>query len=182
MKTFWNVVVGLALVFVAAIMAELPPSRDVIAWIHEHEWPLLWTTGSLGVIGFTLMMGGILKLLMDQDQSLDHAGAEDVERSVRMAARPVAWRAASYRVLGRAAGRQGSEQFRLGELKAAWRAGAVWRDRVWTRRFVTTLGALMFMSGLLGTFIALGPAWIKVFLGAVLLYALARIGWGLWQA
>jgi hypothetical protein len=127
-----------------------------------------------------LMMGGILKLLMDQDQPLGHAGVDDVERSVRLAARPAAWRASSYRVWGRTGGRQGSEQFTLGQLKAAWRSGAVRCDRVWARRFVTALGALMFMIGLLGSFIVLGPGWVKVLLAGALLYALGRIGWGLW--
>ncbi|ALA57494.1 hypothetical protein [Nitrospira moscoviensis] len=181
MKTLVHIAGGLALVFVCAVVAELPPSRAAVAWIQHRERPLLWTTGGLGVIGFTLMMGGILKLLMDQDQPLEHAGVEDVERSVRLAARPVAWRASSYRVWGRTGGRQGSEQFTLGQLKAAWRSGAVRRDRVWARRFVTALGALMFMIGLLGSFIVLGPGWVKVLLGGALLYALGRIGWGLWH-
>jgi len=38
----------------------------------------------------------------------------------------------------------------------------------------------MFMIGLLGSFIVLGPGWVKVLLGGALLYALGRIGWGLW--
>jgi hypothetical protein len=128
------------------------------------------------------MMGGILKLLMDQDESLSRADVEDVERSVRMAARPVAWRASSYRVRGRAAGRQGSEQFSFRELKQAWKSGAVWREAIWKRRFITSIGALMLTIGLFGSFVVMGPPWIKVLMGSLLLYALSRITWGLWKA
>ena len=64
------------------------------------------------------MMGGILDLLMAQDQTLTHEDAEDVERSERLAARPVAWRATSYRVWGRAT------EFTFREMKQAWQHGA----------------------------------------------------------
>lgn len=182
MRMLLHIAGTLALVFVCAVVAELPPSRDAIAWIQSHEWPLLWTTGGVGVIGFTLMMGGIVKLLMNQDQPLPHTDVEDVERSVRLAAQPVAWRASSYRVWGRAAGRQGSEQFSLGQLKAACRSGAVWQGGRWTRRLLTAVGALLFMIGLLGCFIVLGPGWLKVLFMGVLLYAGTRISWGLLTA
>ncbi|MGH7207003.1 MAG: hypothetical protein ACREI2_12435 [Nitrospiraceae bacterium] len=90
MKKLLHIAGGLALVFVAAVLAELPPMPAVAAWIQQREWSLMLATGSVSVLGFTLMMGGILKLLMDQDESLSHADVEDVECSVRMAARPVA--------------------------------------------------------------------------------------------
>lgn len=182
MKSLWQIVAGLAVVFVAAVIAELPPSRDAISWIQDREWPLLWTTGGIGVLGFTLMMGGILKLLMDQDQSLSHTDGQDVEHSVRLAARPVTWRASSYRVWGRAAGRRGSEQFTFAELKQAWKSGAVWHDSVWKRRVVTSVGALMMAVGLLGAFAVIGPPWLKVLMGGAWLYAMSMIAWGLWKA
>ena len=56
----------LALVFVAAVLAELPPMPALAVWIQEREWYLMLGVGGVGVVGFTLMMGGILKLLMDQ--------------------------------------------------------------------------------------------------------------------
>ncbi|MEK6617231.1 MAG: hypothetical protein AABY90_00895 [Nitrospirota bacterium] len=172
----------LALVFVAAVLAELPPMPALAVWIQEREWYLMLGVGGVGVVGFTLMMGGILKLLMDQDESLSHADVEDVERSVRLAARPVAWRASSYRILGKAVGRQGSESFKLNDLKAAWRTRAVWHDPVWRRRLITTVGALMLMVGLVGFFVVIGPPWIKVLMGGALLYVSVRLTWGFWQA
>jgi hypothetical protein len=182
MKKLLQIAIGLAVVFVAAVLAELPPMPAIAAWIQEREWPLMLATGSVGVIGFTLMIGGILKLLMDKDESLSHADVEDVERSVRMAARPVTWRASSYRVWGRTGGQQGSEQFSFRALKQALKSGAVWHDSVWKRRFITSVGALMFTVGLLGSFVVMGPPWVKVLLGSLLLYAMGMISWGLWKA
>lgn len=182
MTTVLGIAGGLALVFVAAVLAELPPMPAVVVWIQQHEWPLMVAAGSIGVVGFTLMMGGILKLLMDQDESLSHADVEDVERNVRMAPRSVTWRASSYRFWGRTAGEQGSEQFSFRELKQAWKSGAVWHDRVGKRRLITSIGALMMTVGLFGSFVVMGPPWIKVLIGSLLLYAMGMISWGLWKA
>jgi hypothetical protein len=182
LKKVLHIIVALALVFIAAVLAELPPMQAIGGWIQEREWPLLLLTGSVGTIGFTLMMGGILKLLMDQDETLSHTEVEDVERSVRMAARPGTWRASSYRVWGRAKGRRGSEQFTFAELKQAWRSGAVWHESVWRRRLVTSIGALMMTFGLLGSFLVMGPLWMKVLMVTLLLYILTRLAIGLWRA
>lgn len=181
LKQALRLIVALALVFIAAVLAEVPPMRTIAGWIQEREWPLVLLTGGVGTLGFTLMMGGIIKLLMDQDESLSHTEVEDVERSVRMAAQPAAWRASSYRVWGRAKGRRGSEQFTFGELKQAWRSGAVWHESVWRRRLLTSIGALMMTVGLFGSFVVMGPPWLKVLMGSVLLYALSRISLGLWK-
>jgi hypothetical protein len=182
MKKLMQIPLALALVFMAALIAELPPMKGLWAWIHAREWPLILATGGIGVVGFMLMMGGIMKLLMDQDESLSHAEVDDVERSVLMPARPVTWRACSYRVSGRADGRQGSERFTFSELKHAWKSGAVWRVSVWRRRFVTSIGAMMMVVGLLGSFFVMGPPWMKVLMGSLLLYMLSRISWGYWRA
>ncbi len=182
MTTLRQIAVALALVFISAVLAEVPPMPVIVTWIQEREWHLLLATGGIGVIGFTLMMGGILQLLMDQDHSLGRSDVEDVERSVRLAARPVTWRASSYRVYGSSAGRQGSERFTLGELKRAWRSGAIRHDSVWKRRFVTMTGAFLFAAGLLGGFVVLGPAWVKVLVGGAMLYATGMISRGFWRA
>lgn len=182
MKKLLQIALGLALVFMAALIAELPSMKDLWSWIHARERPLILATGGIGVVGFMLMMGGIMKLLMDQDESLSHAEVEDVERSVRMVARPVTWRVSTYRVWGRAEGRQGSERFTFGELKQAWKSGAVWRVSIWRRRFVTSIGAMMMVVGLLGSFLVMGPPWMKVLMGSLLLYMLSRISWGYWRA
>lgn len=151
-----QIAAALALVFVAAVLAEFPPMQAATAWIQEREWPLAMITGGTGVVGFTLMMSGILKLLMDQDRSLSRTDS-------------------------RAAGVRGSEQFTFAELKQAWKSGAVWEDTVWKRRFVTSVGAFMMVVGLLGAFVVIGPPWLKVLTGGAWLYAMGMAAWGLWK-
>lgn len=182
MKKLLQIPLALALVFMAALIAELPPMKGLWAWIHAREWPLILTTGGIGIVGFAFMMGGIMKLLLDQDESLSRTDVEDVERSVRMAARPVTWRASSYRVWGHAVGLRGSERFTFAEMKQAWRSGAVWRESVWKRRLITSIGALMLTVGLFGSFLVVGPPWMKILMGSLLLYVLSRLSWGLWRA
>lgn len=176
----WIKMLGLAFaaIFAGAVIGEIPPLPGWFKMIDAHQTPWLVATGSSAVLGFALMMGGILDLIMAQDRTLTHQGAEDVERSVRLAARPVAWRATSYRVWGRATGREGSDEFTLGAMKQAWRSGAWCRNTVWRRRFITATGAALLAIGLFGIAFTLGPPPIKVLTGGALLYAMGRIGWG----
>lgn len=171
-----------AAIFVGAVISAIPPFPGWFAMVDANQTPWLIATGGSATLGLLLMMGGILELLMAQDRTLSHEDAEDVERSVRMAARPVAWRATSYRVWGRATGREGSEQFSLGEMKQAWRSGAWCRATVWRRRYVTGTGALLLLIGVFGLAFTFSPPPIKVLTGSALLYTLARLTWGFWQA
>lgn len=179
MRRLRDIAVLIGLLVTAIVLAELPPFAAAAAWIDAREWPLLIGIGVILLLGFALFLGGILELLIDRGEPLGHEDVEDAERSVRMAARPVAWRASSYRVLGSAAGRQGAESFNLGELKAAWRSGAVRRDPEWRRRAITVAGALLLVIGIFGGGVVIGPPWLKVLLGGALGYAFGRLGWGL---
>ena len=173
-----DIAVLIGLLLAAIVLAELPPFVAAAAWIDAREWSLLIALGVILLLGFLLFFGGILKLLMDRGEPLSHADVEDVERSVRMAAQPVAWRASSYRVIGSAAGRQGAESFNLRELKGACRSGAVWRDPEWRRRAITVVGALLLVIGIFGGGVVVGPPWLKVLFGGALGYAFGRLGWG----
>ena len=179
----WIKMLGLAFaaIFVGAVISEIPPFPGWFKMVDAHQTPWLVATGSSAVLGFVLMMGGILDLILAQDRTLTHQGAEDVERSVRLAARPVAWRATSYRMWGQAAGRGGSDQFSLREMKQAWRSGA-WRcETVWRRRFITAIGAALLAIGLFGIAFTLGPPPIKAIVGAAMLYACAMLARGFWR-
>ena len=100
-----------AAIFAGAVISEIPPFPEWFKTVDAHQTPWLVATGSAAVLGFALMMGGILDLIMAQGRTLRHQGAENVERSVRLAAQPVAWRSTSYRVWGRATGRECSDAF-----------------------------------------------------------------------
>jgi hypothetical protein len=95
---------------------------------------------------------------------------------------PVAWRATRYRVLGAAAGSEASDEFRLRDLKAAWRSGAVWREGLWRRRLVIVGGALLAIAGGLGCGIVAGPPWVKVLLAGMLVLVLGRLAVGWWRS
>lgn len=178
MRQLRDIAVMIGLLLAAIVLAELPPFAAAARWIDAHEWRLLIAMGVILLLGFSLFIGGIMKLLLDRGEPLSHEDVEDVERSVRMAAQPVAWRASSYRLIGSAAGRQGDESFNLRELKAACRSGAVWREREWRRRTITVVGALLLVIGIFGGGVVVGPPWLKVLLGGALGYAFGRLGWG----
>jgi hypothetical protein len=169
----------LGVVLAAIVIAELPPIPRLAAWIDLHQSRLLIAVGITLLLGAVLFFGGILKLLVDRGETLSHSQVEDVERSVHMAARPVAGRASRYRIVGAAAGRSGTDTFALRELKGAWRNGEVWRNAQWRRRFVTVAGALLLVIGICGAGVVVGAPWLKVLLGGALIYALGRlaIGW-----
>jgi len=179
----WIKMLGLAFaaIFVGAVISEIPPFPGWFEMVDANQTPWLVATGSAAVLGFALMMGGILDLIMAQDRTLSHEEAEDVERSVRLAAQPVAWRATSYRVWGRATGREGSDEFTLGAMKQAWRSGAWCRQTVWRRRFITATGAALLAIGIFGIAFTLGPPPIKAIVGAAMLYACAMLARGLWR-
>jgi hypothetical protein len=169
-------------IFFGAVISAIPPFPHVFAMVDANQTPWLIATGSAAVLGFVLMMGGILDILMSQNKVLDQTEAEDDERSVRLAARPVAWRTSSYRVWGRAAGREGSEEFSLGAMKQAWRSGAWCRTTVWRRRYVIACGALLMTLGGFSLAFTLTPPPVKVLTGGAVLYVLFMIARGLWRA
>lgn len=158
-------------IFIGAVVSAIPPLPGWFEMVDANQTPWLVATGAAALLGLVLMMGGILDLIMAQDQPLGHEEAEEVERSVRMAARPVSWRATSYRVWGTATGREGSDQFTFREMKQAWQHGTWHRETVWRRRYITALGALLLTIGIFGVAFALGPPPIKAIVGGALLYA-----------
>jgi hypothetical protein len=179
----WIKMLGLAFaaIVVGSVIGEIPPFPSWFMMVDAHQTPWLVATGGSAVLGFVLIMGSILDLIMAQDRTLSHKGAEDVERSVRLAAQPVAWRATSYRVWGRATGQEGSDEFTLGAMKQAWRSGAWCRQTVWRRRFITATGAALLAIGLFGIAFTLGPPPIKVIVSAAMLFACAMFARGLWR-
>ncbi|MBI2469355.1 MAG: hypothetical protein HYV62_16305 [Candidatus Rokubacteria bacterium] len=177
----WAVMI--ALVLVAMVLGELPPLKALEAWMEPRETPLLAVVGTLAGLGFVLMMGGVIHLLLTAGQPMSHAEAEDLSRRTRdAAARPYTWRASTYRVRGKTVGAQAEGEASFAEIKAAWRAGTLWRTRRLRRIAVTGAGALLMMTGLFGIFVVVGPAWVKVLAGGAVVFALTMIVRGFRQA
>jgi hypothetical protein len=171
-----------AAIFAGAVVSAIPPFPQWFAMVDANQAAWLVATGSAALLGFVLMIGGILDVLVTQDRALGHSEAEDVERSVRLAARPVTWRATSYRVWGHAMGREGSEEFSLSAMKQAWRSGAWCRTAVWRRRYVIACGALLMTIGGFSLAFTLTPPPIKVLTGGAVVYVLLMLARGLWRA
>ncbi len=177
-----TLLIGFAAVFAGAVVSAIPPFPGWFDMVEANQTSWLMVTAGSAVVGFVLVMGGILDLLMAQDRTLSHEGAENIERSVRVASRLVAWRASSYRAWGQATGRAGPEQFTFSEIKQAWRTGAWRRDPRWKRRFVTALGALLLFWGVFGIVFTLGPPPIKAIVGFAFAFGTIMIARGWWRA
>jgi hypothetical protein len=180
----WIKMLGMAFaaIFIGAVVSAIPPFPQWFAMVDANQTPWLIATGSAAVLGFVLMMGGILDVVISQQKALGHTNAEDVERSARLAARPVAWRTSSYRVWGSAIGREGSEEFSLTTMKKAWHSGAWRRTTVWRRRYIIACGALLMTIGGFSLAFTLTPPPIKVLTGSAVLFVLFMLGRGLWRA
>jgi hypothetical protein len=182
LKLLVNAGVGVVLAFVCAVLAEIPPIKLLVDLADEHRSTLLVPTIAVLTVGFVLFMGGVLSLVFEQGAPMSYADVEDHVRSVRLAARPVAWRASRFRLRGKGAGASGEDRFTFRELKDAWRSGRLLRDRVWRRRLVTVVGGFAMSFGLLGLFVAIGPPWVKVLFAALTIFLLVSISRGFLKA
>jgi len=68
------------------------------------------------------------------------------------------------------------------EVKTAWRQRA-WRiSSRWRGVFVIAGGAMLMGLGLFAFFFVIGPPFIKVLIGAAVVYAAIRMAWAFWRA
>jgi len=163
-------------IVLGTVVSTIPPFPGWFASVEANQTYWLITTAGIAFLGFTLMMGGIIALIMSRGEPLGHEGAEDVSRSVRMAPlQPAVTRSTAYRVWGDAEGRAANDRFSFREMKEAWRGGAWRKNSTWRRRFITAGGALLMTIGLCGVAFSYAPAPIKVIVAAALLYAVTMI-------
>lgn len=183
--TLRMVAVALGLVFVASVLAAVltavPGVDRVEKYLEVHQRMLLLITGGVAFLGFVVFMGAILDLLIVSGQPMSHAEVED-QAARGQVWRPSAWKASRYRIRGRTAGVQAHGEFRLTDLKAAWRSGAVWRDATWRRNLAVTAGALTMGLGLFAVMFVLVPLPIKLIIAAAVTYATVRLAGGFWRA
>jgi hypothetical protein len=173
LKRLANFAVMLGLVFVAMVVAEaVPAMKDLERFMVRHQVPLLAVTIGMTVVGFMLFMSSVLyRIFGGAGEPMTHAEVEDLERSVRIDARPVFARVSRYRFRGRSAGSSFSETFTVREAKDAWRQRA-WRTSPrWRANFTTLTGVMLFAPGLFGIFIVMGPNFVKLLCGVALAYA-----------
>lgn len=165
-----TIVFWIAVLVVAAVLGETPPMRALDAAIAAHRTPLVVGTAAVLVVGFILFMGSVLDLMISSGDPLQ-PGAAETGRSRRFR------RGAVTRFRGTSAGTQAHDAFTLAALKDAWRSGAWLRQPVWRRRTIVTAGGLMTGFGIFALLFVIGPPYVRIIVGAALLYALVRTSW-----
>lgn len=180
----YRIAVALALVFCAAVLAELLPGlKPLDAWMLENQPTLLALTGGAAAFGVFLLLGSVLSMLTEGGAPMSHGEIENHQRSMRDSfAGPRAWRASSYRLLGRGAGSQGHDEFSFAQLKAAFASGALLRMPLWRRRLCAVCGGMLIFLGVFGAVFVLAPMPVKLIAAAAAAYACVRIAWGLARA
>lgn len=184
LKLVYRIAAALVLVFCAAVLAELLPGLKALdARMLENEVMLLVITGGTAGLGVFLLLGSVLSMLMDGGAPMSHGEIESHQRSMRDSySGPYAWRASSYRLLGRGAGSQGHDEFSFAQLKAAFASGAVLRTPLWRRRLCAVCGGMLIFFGVFGVVFVFAPLPIKLIIAAAVAYACVRIAWGLVRA
>ena len=180
----YRIAAALALVFCAAVLAELLPGLKLLdAWIVENEPMLLAITGGAAASGVVLLLGSVLSLLAKGGAPMSHAEIEDHQRNMRDSFDgPRTWRASSYRLLGRGAGSQAHDEFSFSQLKAAYASGALLRTPPWRRRLCALCGGMLIVFGVFGAVVVFAPLPIKLIFAAAIGYAVVRTAWGLARA
>jgi hypothetical protein len=178
----WGASVAVALL--AITLGELSPAmkalEDVMA---RHQPPLLAVAIGMAALGFVLFMGGLIHLMLTGGQPMTHVEVEEMARQSRdLSARPYVWRRSTYRIRGRTVGAQAEDAASFSEIKAAWRSGAWRRSRRWRRMFVILTGGLLMTFGIFGIPFVVGPAGIKLVVGAAMVYVLVQLVRGFWRA
>ena len=83
---------------------------------------------------------------------------------------------------GKAVGQQVESSNSFRDIKVALRSGAWRRDTAWRRFLLIICGALLWLYGGFGIAFVLGPAAIKLIVGATVCYVSIRFGWSIWHA
>jgi hypothetical protein len=176
----WGAV--LAVVLLANLIGESwPPLKALERWIERHQEPLLAVTITLAVVGFLLLMGAALHLVLAgspppvEGEAGEGSTDHDEEREAAPAPFERGWEVSRFR--GRSVEFSGEDSFSLQAAREAWRSGAWRRDGTWRRRYVALAGGLAAACGAFGIALVLAPAGIKLLLIVTLAYALARGAW-----
>ena len=170
LRTALNVLLILAVI---GIGEALPPLHRLHAWTQAHRQPLLAVTISLIAVGFVLLLGMAIHMVLSRGKPMSKREIDGLSAR-RLTSQPALFRRSVYRSRGTAAGGQAEDSASFAEVKAAWRARA-WRvSPRWRRLFAGLIGTAFLATGLFGLFIVIAPPGIKLLCGGALLYAWVR--------
>lgn len=163
----------LLVLLVIAIGEALPPLQRLNTWTQAHQQTLLAVTISLTALGFILLMGMAIHLVLTRGKPMSRREVDGLAAR-RLTAQPALLRRSAYRSRGIAVGAQAEDSATFSEVKAAWRARAWQVSPRWRRLFAGLIGTALLATGIFGLFVVVGPPGIKLLCGGTLLYAWVR--------
>jgi hypothetical protein len=133
----------------------------------------------MAALGFVLLMGGALHMLLAAGSPTDRRGADRLRGRSLERPGPAVIRRTVHRSRGTAVGSEAHDEATFAEVKAAWRARAWRHSPRWRRLFAMAAGAALLCFGLFGLVFVLAPAGLKVLAALAVGYAVVRTvaGW-----
>ena len=177
MKTLLKTFLTILVLFVLALAAELiVPLKQLTVYLEQHPDPYRLIAVVIAVIGWILMIGVFVYLLVENGTSMPEGQARQFAQS------GTGQSPATQRVFGRATGREFYLQVTFREIKDAVRSGAwVHQGRMWAI-LIGILALALIAYGMFGYFFVIGPPLVKLLCAGALVYATLRTLWGFWLA
>jgi hypothetical protein len=182
-STLQTMLAVIGIIALSAASKQLAALKLAEQTLARNRNGLLAFTIPIAALGLMLFLVGILLMLYAKGKPMSHSEVEEQYRITQnMRAAPYVARWSKYRIFGKAAGREFSEELPIRDFKLAWQSGAWRRDTMWRRRFAVSGGAIMAMFGGLATAAAVSPIALSLVCAAFLIYSAVRLIWALWHA
>lgn len=176
----WAKLIGA--IFVVILLGEVPTVKELAASLDAQRAVLLpWTIG-LGVAGLILLVWGMTGVAAREGREMTQKEYEQLSARTQILGPGKQFSKAWF--LGQHRGVVVPDtEWRIADLKSAWRDGSWWRDPSLRAKSLTTVGGMLFILAFFGLFVVLTsvPS-VKILLAVVLLYVVFRLGWSFWQA
>lgn len=173
-----NAALGWVKLFAAIVLVlflgEIPVVKEMAARLDASSaWLIPFTIG-IAAIGILLLVWGMAGMASKEGHEMTREDFEQLSARTQILGPSKRFSKAWFRGKHKGVVVPGSE-WRLADLKAAWREGTLWSDPAMRARLLTTTGGLLFAIGFFGLFVVLirAPSMKIVLIGA-LLYALVQ--------
>ena len=181
MKTAFEWVKVIGVIVVVILLGEVPAVKELAAFLDAQRAVLLpWTIG-LGAAGLIMLVWGMTGVAARVGREMTQKEFEQLSARTQILGPSKQFSKAWFRGQHRGVVVPDTE-WRIADLKAAWRDSTWWSNPSMRAKLLTTAGGLLFALGFFGMFVVLieVPV-VKVILLAAVLYALARSTWTVWR-
>lgn len=169
----WAKLIGAILVTI--LLGEIPAVKEAAAALDTNRAWLLPLAIGIGMAGIVLLVWGMAGVAAKEGHAMTREEYEQLSARAQIQAPGKRYSKAWFR--GRHKGVVVPEsEWRLADLKAAFRDGTWWRDPAMRAKVLATAGGLLFALGFFGVFVVLiaAPA-VKLLLVLALLYAVVQV-------